>query len=211
MIYSTSQTLYCTLAEGKPTGSKRDKAICTAFPIFITVVYIAYPNPVFHQAAFAFLHFFIAYRVYFLLKRLPPKRRPTNGEKVNTLKRDAGRLLIEGIGLTVLAFAIWNLDNVFCDGITRWRKDERVPYWVGVLSQGHAWWHILSALGVNRSVTGLVGMCSILYSILTHSESVLKGVAIGVHDPDAYEYAYRLKLFPYVRPRGHHGTHMKAD
>jgi dihydroceramidase len=157
MIYSSCQALYCILAEGRPTGSKRDKVICTTFPILVTVVYLAYPNPLFHQAVFAFLHLFMAYRVYFLLKRLPPKRQATMGEKINTLRREAECIMVEGVGLTVLGFVIWNLDSLYCDGITRWRKDERVPYWLGVLSQGHAWWHILSALGVNRSVTGFVG------------------------------------------------------
>ena len=175
------------------------------------MVYLAYPNPIFHQTAFALLQVLMVYRVYFLLQRLPPKRRPINGEKVNTLRRDAYRVLLEGIGLTVLAFVIWNLDNVFCDGITRWRKDERVPYWLGTLSQGHAWWHILTALGINRSVTGLVGMYRISYVVPVLSEALLKGVTIGVQDPDSYEYAYRLKIFPYVRPRRHHGTHLKAE
>ena len=163
MIYATCQALYCVLAEGKPTGSTRDKALCIAFPTLITVIYLAYPNPLFHQIAFALLHFLVAYRVYFLLIRLPPKRQPISGEKANTLRRDADRLLVEGVGLTVVAFAIWNLDNIFCDGITMWRKDERVPYWIGALSQGHAWWHILCALGVNRSVTACIGMYRISY------------------------------------------------
>ena len=211
MIYAACQALYCILAEGKPTGSKRAKAICTAFPIFVTVVYLVYPNPIFHQAAFAFLHVFMAYRVYFLLERLPSKRQPTNGEAVNTLRRDATRLLVEGIGLTIFAFAIWNVDNIYCDGITKWRKDERVPYWLGVLSQGHAWWHILSALGVNRSVTGFVGTCCNSHCVLILSEALLKGVTIGVQDPNSYEYAYGLKIFPYVRPRRHHGSHLKAE
>lgn len=211
MIYAACQALYCILAEGKPTGSKRAKAICTAFPISITVVYLAYPNPIFHQVAFAFLHLFMAYRVYFLLKRLPPKRKLSSGEEENTLGRDAFRLLIEGIGLTALAFAIWNMDNIFCDGITRWRKHEHVPFWLGTLSQGHAWWHVLSALGINRSVTGFIGMYSISSFVPILSEALLKGVTIGVQDPDRYEYAYHLKLFPYVRPRRHHGTHLKAE
>jgi len=130
---------------------------------------------------------------------------------VNTLRRDATRLLVEGIGLTIFAFAIWNVDNIYCDGITKWRKDERVPYWLGVLSQGHAWWHILSALGVNRSVTGFVGTCCNSHCVLILSEALLKGVTIGVQDPNSYEYAYGLKIFPYVRPRRHHGSHLKAE
>jgi dihydroceramidase len=204
MIYASCQALYCILAEGKPTGGKRDKAVCTTFPILVTVVYLAYPNPLFHQAAFAFLHIFMVYRTYFLLKRLPPKRQSIKGGKVNTLRRDADRLLVEGLGLTAFAFAIWNMDNIFCDGITKWRKDERVPYWLGVLSQGHAWWHILSALGINRSVTGVIGVYRISCHVLVLSEALVKGVTIGVQDPDSYEYAYRLKFFPYVRPRCPH-------
>lgn len=211
MIYASCQTLYCILAEGRPTGSKRDKAVCMAFPTLITVVYLAYPNPLFHQFAFGLLHVLVAYRSYYLIKRLPPKQQPINGGKVNTLRRDANHLFAEGVGLTVIAFAIWNLDNVFCDGITWWRKDERVPYWLGALSQGHAWWHILTALGVNRSVTACIGVYRISYFVPVLSESLLKGVSIGVQDPDSYEFAYHLKFFPYIRPRRHHRTHLKAE
>lgn len=181
------------------------------FPTLITVVYLAYPNPLFHQIAFALLHVLVSYRSYYLIQRLPPIQQPIDGEKVNTLRRDAYRIFAEGVGLTVIAFAIWNLDNVFCDGITRWRKDERVPYWLGALSQGHAWWHILSALGVNRSVTACVGMYRISYFVPVLFEALLKGIAIGAQDPDSHEFAHRLKFFPYVRPRRDHRTHLKAE
>ena len=211
MIYASCQALYCILAEGRPTGSKRDKAVCMAFPTLITVVYLAYPNPLFHQISFGLLHVLSAYRVYYLIKLLPPQQQPINGEKVNTLRRDALRLSAEGFGLMIIAFAIWNMDNVFCDGITRWRKDGRVPYWLGTLSQGHAWWHILTAVGVNRSLTACIGMYRISYFVPVLSEALLKGVTIGVQHPDSYEFAYRLKFFPYIRPRHHHRTHLKAE
>ena len=51
------------------------------------------------------------------------------------------------IGLTVFVagFAIWNLDNIFCNQLRRWRRAVGLPW--AVLLEGHAWWQLMTGLG----------------------------------------------------------------
>lgn len=145
MIFASFQALYCVLLEGKPSSSRTPKIVCTVLPALITAIYLAYPYPIFHQVCYAALQLAITYRLEELRGRLPAGSR---------LKKDCTHLLKTGMVLTVVAFAIWNMDNILCDEITAWRSQVG---WIGVVSQGHAWWHILVAAGSNRMVTAIVG------------------------------------------------------
>jgi len=171
MIYVSFQALYCVLLEGRASSSRTPKIACTLLPALITAIYLAYPYPIFHQVSYAILQLLVTYRLQELRQRLP------DGSK---LRQDCTHLLKTGAALTVVAFAIWNMDNILCDDITSWRS--RVGP-IGVISQGHAWWHILVACGSNRMVTAIIGVTN------------------GLKDADSYEVAYRLYFFPYLRRR----------
>lgn len=166
MIYAATQSLYCVIGQGKPTTFAL-KLGCTFIPLFITVTYLLFPNPIYHQAAYASIVIVTTWKQYTLGKTLPGQ---------SPLGKDALYLLKSGAVLVVMAFTIWNLDNLFCEGITAWRVGVPVSrhfrpseliakgtmqYWVGVFSQGHAWWHILVALGTTRTMTALVGECEV--------------------------------------------------
>lgn len=169
MIYTSAQALYCVLQEGLPSSSKAPKIICTLIPMLVTAIYLAYPNPLFHQVSFGALQLYLTYYLQILRNRLPENSR---------IKRDSTHLLVSGLIISLIAFAIWNVDNIMCDEITAWRADGGP---LGVLSQGHAWWHILVAAGANRTTTAIVAITS------------------SLKNPDSYEIAYRLGVFPYVR------------
>jgi dihydroceramidase len=145
MIFASFQAVYCILLEGKPSSSRTPKIVCTVLPALITAIYLAYPYPIFHQVSYAIVQVFITYRLQELRGRLP------EGSK---LKKDCTHLLKTGAILTIVAFAIWNVDNILCDEITAWRNQVGA---IGVISQGHAWWHILIACGSNRMVTAIIG------------------------------------------------------
>jgi len=49
----------------------------------------------------------------------------------------------KGVLSFVAGFLVWNLDNQFCDILESWR--ESLPFFIGALLQGHAWWHLVSA------------------------------------------------------------------
>ncbi|KAG9023349.1 hypothetical protein FS842_005749 [Serendipita sp. 407] len=171
MIYASFQAIYCILLEGRPSssGSLLTKIACAGIPALFTAIYLVYPNPVFHQIVYGALQLFITYRMQLLLGKIPPESK---------LKKDCTHLLKTGSALTVLAFAIWNVDNIMCDSITAWRDSVG---WIGVLSQGHGWWHLLVACGSNRFVVALIGL------------------ACGLKDHEAYEVSYSLYAFPYLR------------
>lgn len=182
MIYCSFQALYCLLLEGQPTpiasysarimGLRievtKAKLLCLGLPTLITFIYLSYPNPIFHQVSYGAIQLYITYRLQSLRARLPPNSK---------LSQDCTRLLNSGMALTVLAFGMWNVDNVFCEDITSAREGT----WWGVLTQGHAWWHVIVACGSNRMVTAIIGVTN------------------GLKDPEAYEIAYNLWLFPYLR------------
>ncbi|KAL0629692.1 Alkaline ceramidase 3 [Plecturocebus cupreus] len=49
------------------------------------------------------------------------------------------------LGIFLLGFLFWNIDNIFCDSLRDFRK--KVPPIIGITTQFHAWWHILTGLG----------------------------------------------------------------
>jgi dihydroceramidase len=111
MIYAAVQALYCVAAQGKPTTPAL-KLGCAFIPLFITVTYLLFPNPVYHQAAYATIVLSTTWKQYTLRKALP---------RLSSLYKDTLYILKSGVAITVTAFAIWNLDNLFCEGITAWR------------------------------------------------------------------------------------------
>lgn len=115
MIYAATQSLYCVTAQGKPTTFAL-KLGCTFIPLFITVTYLLFPNPIYHQAAYAAIVLLTTWRQYTLGKTLPSQ---------SPLEKEALYILKSGVVLVIAAFTIWNLDNLFCEGITAWRA--RVP------------------------------------------------------------------------------------
>jgi dihydroceramidase len=115
MIYAATQALYCVIAQGKPTTLTL-RLGCTFIPIFITITYLLFPNPVYHQTAYAAIVLSTTWKQYILGKTLP---------RQSSLYKDTLYILKSGVVLMITAFAIWNLDNLFCEGITDWRA--RVP------------------------------------------------------------------------------------
>ncbi|KAJ7597453.1 ceramidase [Mycena floridula] len=122
------------------TRSRYQLVILALFNILFTWSYYLSRNPVYHQLVFGALVFGTAFRVTYLLKwsdvraRVPDKQRS-----------EIGRLFAKGAGLFALGFLVWNLDNIFCDTLTRWKVSIGWP--LAFLLEGHSWWHILTATG----------------------------------------------------------------
>lgn len=82
-------------------------------------------------------------------KQLPQAQRST-----------IARLFSSGAATFAFGFLIWNLDNVFCSKITRWKQTVGWPaafllegepdlnivpeLWLRRYVSGHSWWHILT-------------------------------------------------------------------
>lgn len=80
-----------------------------------------YRNPVYHQVVFAILMLSTAARTSYLLRRRHPRPLPA------TTAHTVTRMYIDGTLLFLLGFLIWNLDNVFCDTVTKWKYGVKWP------------------------------------------------------------------------------------
>lgn len=122
-------------------------AIFTVFNVLFTWSYYISRNPVYHQVIFATLMFITTFRTAYLLrngefsKRLPQAQRST-----------ITRLFSSGAATFAFGFLIWNMDNVFCSKITRWKHTVGWP--AAFLLEGHSWWHILTATGTYLMLIG---------------------------------------------------------
>ena len=79
-------------------------------------------DPVYHQVVFGILMFINAFRTVHLLRYSKTAQRLPA-----TARKSVGRIFIAGAGTFALGFIIWNLDNVFCAGITRWKQSIGWP------------------------------------------------------------------------------------
>ncbi|KAG8719643.1 hypothetical protein FRC09_010852 [Ceratobasidium sp. 395] len=158
MIYVSSMVLYLVLAPSGGSGSLKLKLGVTAIPITVTALYLNLPYPAIHQICFAAIMLTITYRLVLLL------RDPAQSSDATY---DAKYYIISGALMFVLAFGIWNIDNMFCDVWTTIRTQfwegmvgpsfktpSAIAAVVGAVTQGHAWWHLLTGLGCARIAAG---------------------------------------------------------
>jgi len=78
----------------------------------------------------------------------------------NKKKSTISKLFRTGAGMFALGFCVWNMDNIFCDTLTRWKVIVGWPRafllegmdvcFLPTLSyrlkpcSGHSWWHVLT-------------------------------------------------------------------
>ncbi|CAE6432004.1 unnamed protein product [Rhizoctonia solani] len=157
MIFVTSLMLYLVCADEdrwKGQNAWKLKVGLAAVPLSISAVYLYYPNPVLHQICFGVIILTSTYRTVLLFKTAPPTVPAAD-------LRAARHYIITGSLLFVLAFTVWNVDNVWCDTWTALRAKlwsgkswSGVGALVGAVTQGHAWWHLLTGLGCSRITVG---------------------------------------------------------
>jgi len=117
-----------------------------AFNTLFPISYAIYRNPIYHQVVFAILMLSVTFRTMYLIyldtsKGVPP-----------AVKKRTGEIYRTG-SLTFLAgFAIWNLDNIYCNTLTEWKQTVGWP--AAFLLEGHSWWHALTAVGTYLMMLG---------------------------------------------------------
>ncbi|ORX60632.1 alkaline phytoceramidase [Hesseltinella vesiculosa] len=111
------------------------------YSAFVTYSYLIINNPVFHQVSYAILVIIVVFRSIYLVRHLPggAEQFPYEHPRMVVLLKIAASSFL-------LAFVIWNIDNVACPVLRHFRTF--VPYAVGAVSQLHGWWHIGTSLGV---------------------------------------------------------------
>ncbi|KAJ7654827.1 ceramidase [Mycena rosella] len=153
MIYVTSTTLWLLFdhQSGFTFESTRTRLLTVATAIFnvvFTWTYYINRNPVYHQVVFGILLFSITFRIYYLLTL------SSAGKRVPADKRSAiSKLFGLGVAQFTFAFILWNLDNIFCDTLTRWKVAVGWP--LAFLLEGHSWWHVFTASGTYFKFIGI--------------------------------------------------------
>ncbi|KAM9455384.1 alkaline ceramidase 3 [Clarias gariepinus] len=132
MIYSCCVFVYCLYECFKQENAVHclPIALLLFFSITVSVVYLQWKEPVFHQVMYAVLVAFLVFRSVFIVTWVYPWLRT---------------LCYTSLSVFLLGFLLWNIDNVVCDTLRATRK--RLPPVVGAVTQLHAWWHILTGLG----------------------------------------------------------------
>ncbi|XP_068457315.1 alkaline ceramidase 3 isoform X2 [Clinocottus analis] len=132
MIYSTCVFVYCLYECFKQEHSISlfPIALLLLFSVSVTVVYLQWQEPVFHQVMYGALVACLVMRSIYIVTWVYPWLRP---------------LCYTSLGVFLLGFLLWNIDNIFCDTLRSSR--QTLPSGVGVVTQFHAWWHIFTGLG----------------------------------------------------------------
>ncbi|KAH8110625.1 alkaline phytoceramidase [Phellopilus nigrolimitatus] len=146
MVYTAScaQFILLDTARGFSIRGNRKSQLLLFGILFVDILftysYWMYRNPIYHQVVFAGIMLFISARGVWLLHfseasaNLDAETRRTIGIQYNA-----------GAGTFVLGFVIWNLDNVFCDALSRWKASVTWP--AAFFMEGHSWWHVFTAYG----------------------------------------------------------------
>ena len=161
MIYTTCLMFYATFSYGKP---QRYALVLGLFlvtlALSITGYYHYLQDPRFHQRAYAILTAIVLSRSLYVMElNIRPSykvkarelqeanegRRVLPAERERQDKRDLKILgtmwimIAYGLCLFLGGFALWNLDNVYCVRLRRWRHEIGLPW--GILLEGHGWWY----------------------------------------------------------------------
>ncbi|CAH7670845.1 ceramidase [Phakopsora pachyrhizi] len=122
--------------------------ILSGYALIVTIIYLRYPNPVFHQVSYAFIQLLSTIRVAITLRNMPQL---TIQDQRN--RKDAMKCEFIGTGLFLTGFLIWNIDNLFCDKISQLKEYLGSP--LSFIIEGHAWWHLLTGAGAYFIVVGI--------------------------------------------------------
>ncbi|EJD54625.1 alkaline phytoceramidase [Auricularia subglabra TFB-10046 SS5] len=181
MILCVTQSAYILLElSPAPRHLAQRRRVLTAvialFDVLFVAAYIRYPNPVFHQIVFGILMLITAGRSLQLLRFSP--ERPLS----STTKTSCSLMLWVGASTFVLGFVCWNVDNLLCRTLTRWKHTVGWP--CAFLLEGHAAWHVLTATGTYAMLVGITSL----------SLCIREG-------EDRFDVEYKFGVLPLVRRR----------
>ncbi|KAF5312908.1 hypothetical protein D9619_002616 [Psilocybe cf. subviscida] len=152
------------------------------FDVLFTWSYMVSRNPIYHQLVFAGLVIGTAARVAYILNNASPsgpdastqstpcvtsttlaspsstsqnanETRPVYKPIPPKKKSTIAAFFSTGAGLFALGFLVWNLDNIFCGALTKWKVGLGWP--MAFLLEGHSWWHVLTGLGTYYMFIGI--------------------------------------------------------
>ncbi|KAH9809663.1 ceramidase [Melampsora americana] len=155
MTYSITLLAYLAFNRSSSQTSPTDRVFNSilnlfliSYAVLVTLIYLVWPNPIFHHISFASLILSTNAKVAYSIRQLPSN---TFIEKKH--KEDIKRCEYTGFWVFLISFGIWNLDNLFCDQLTRWKKTLGFPN--SIILELHAWWHLGTGIGTYLMILGV--------------------------------------------------------
>ncbi|KAK8083017.1 alkaline phytoceramidase, partial [Apiospora saccharicola] len=155
MIYTTCFMCYATFSYGRSKGISAVLGVALAgLSYYITERYYRTKDPQFHQDAYGILTAIVVFsNMYIIEKQVRPalkarqeKRNPNPAiQSADATVNEMWVMVITGLTIFLGGFLAWNLDNIYCQTITRWRRQVGLP--LAMLLEGHAWWHLMTGIG----------------------------------------------------------------
>ncbi|KAI2616457.1 putative alkaline phytoceramidase [Hypomontagnella submonticulosa] len=158
MIYTTCFMCFSTFSYGRSTAFSSCLGVgLVSLAWFITTRYYQTKDPQFHQDAYAVLTAIVVLSNMWIMERtLRPAlknreesrrkaaRTPT-GPTTNEMIKQMWVMVATGLSIFLGGYLIWNLDNMYCSTIRKWRHQLQLPW--AIVLEGHAWWHLMTGLG----------------------------------------------------------------
>jgi len=168
MIYTTCIMFYATFTYRKSLlYATTLGTFLLSLSVFITAYYHYLQEPTFHQIMYAILTAGVLFRAMWVMEvSIRPSvakslkedeamtRNLSQEEKADKKRRDARdvkiledmwQMVYYGLSTFLGGFLIWNLDNIFCSSLIKWRREIGLPW--GIVLEGHGWWHIMTGVG----------------------------------------------------------------
>ncbi|KAH6646502.1 alkaline dihydroceramidase [Truncatella angustata] len=155
MIYTTCLMCYATFSYGRSRLFSLLLGVgLSGLSWYITARYYQTKDAQFHQDAYGVLTAVVVFSNMWIiektvrpaLRRRQEERSPSSGvPPADAIVREMWIMVATGLTVFLGGFLIWNLDNVYCNTIRRWRHDIGLPW--AVVLEGHAWWHLMTGLG----------------------------------------------------------------
>ena len=125
---------------------------------FVTLYYHQIQDPAFHQTVYAILTAIVLFRAMYMMevairphfqsaerKALNPRSdratetvRKREDLRDQEILRTMWKMIATGLSIFLGGFAVWNLDNVYCSKLIKWRREIGMPW--GFVLEGHGWW-----------------------------------------------------------------------
>ena len=165
MIYTTCLMFYATFSYSRTRIFSLYLALgLVSLAAFITLYYHYLQDPAFHQNAYAILTAIVLSRSMYIMEMnlRPSWNRGARNSKVKrkqsltTDERDMSQVKDQrdqeilqkmwamigcGLGMFLLGFVVWSLDNQYCSKLRVWRRSVGLPW--GIVLEGHGWWLVL--------------------------------------------------------------------
>lgn len=145
MIYATCVPYWIVFSYGKSRYDSAKVGIqISAFAVTLTLLYLKYRDPTIHQVSYGVLTGIVMLKSVFLVNE---------HVYIVETRKQMNAIMIRGFVYIAIGYFLWNTDIHLCTLYRSTRRSIGMPY--GFVLEGHAWWHLLTGIGVYHYIVYL--------------------------------------------------------